>query len=495
MKILLINPPLVFNKRVGSPAVFQPLGLAYVAAVLEKEHEITIIDANVEGRGDAGKGGPAMGLSMDGIRERVRMLRPDIVGITVPFSVNAASALDTARAVKSVDKNIITILGGPHPSIRPVETLANDCVDIIVIGEGEATVKELVHAIGSSRFASLKEVKGIGFKTGDTPVLTEKRPLIRDLDSIPFPARHLLPMDKYFSAFESGAASRPAYTYGNRWASVFTSRGCPFNCNFCSIRLTMGRGFRARSSGNVILEIDELVKRHGIRHINIEDDNFTFDRDRVLDVCNHIMRRSYGITWSTPNGIRADRIDEEVVSAMAASGCRRVFIAPESGVQRVVTEIIRKKLDLGKVEDAVRLFSKHGIAVDASFVIGSIGETKNDIWKTIRFAMRLKRLGMDKAGFHIATPLYGTKLYEDALAKGYLTKEPRDDEFSTGQPLIETPEWTGADLRRFQGIANWLVNYSAKEKVSAVYKRLNHIPGYIKVMSSGVLKTDRRRVS
>lgn len=492
MKIVLINPPLVFDKRAGTPTVFQPLGLAYVAAVLEKEHEITVIDANVEGLGSAGNGLTA--LSMDGIRERVRALRPDMAGITVPFSVNAASALDTARAVKSVDKNIITVLGGPHPSIRPVETLAEDSVDIVVVGEGEATVKELVGSIGLSRFAGLKDVKGIGFKTGGIPVITEKRPLIMDLDSIPFPARHLLPMDKYYSAFESGAASRPAYTYGNRWASIFTSRGCPFDCNFCSIRLTMGRGFRARSSGNVILEIDELVRRHGVTHINIEDDNFTFDRVRVLDVCNHIMGRGYGMTWSTPNGIRADRIDEEVVSAMAASGCRRVFIAPESGVQRVVSEIIRKKLDLGKVEDAVRLFSKHGIAVDASFVIGSIGETKNDIWKTIRFAMRLKRMGMDRAGFHIATPLYGTKLYEEALARGYMRKGPRDEEFSTGQPLIETPEWTGADLRRFQGIANWLVNYNAKEKVSAVYKRLNHIPEYMRAMASGTLKIGTRRV-
>jgi len=492
MKIVLINPPLIFDKKAGAPTVFQPLGLAYVAAVLEKEHEITIIDANVEGRGGAGK---LTALSMDEISERVRALRPDIAGITVPFSVNAASALDTARAVKSVDKNIITVLGGPHPSIRSVETLSDDAVDIIVLGEGEATAKELVDSIGFSGFKGLKDVKGIGFKEGSTPVITEKRPLISDLDSIPFPARHLLPMDRYYSAFESGAAARPAYTYGNRWASIFTSRGCPFDCNFCSIRLTMGRGFRARSSANVILEIDELVSRHGVTHINIEDDNFTFDRDRVLDVCNHIMGRGYGITWSTPNGIRADRIDPEVVSAMAASGCRRVFIAPESGVQRVVSEIIRKKLDLRKVEDAVRLLSQNGIAVDASFVIGSIGETKNDIWKTIRFAMRLKRLGMDRAGFHIATPLYGTKLYDEALARGYMRKEPRDDEFSTGQPLIETPEWTGADLRRFQGIANWLVNYSAKEKVSAVYKRLNHIPGYMRVMASGALKVGTRRVS
>ncbi len=292
-------------------------------------------------------------------------------------------------------------------------------------------------------------------------------------------------------AFEYGSAARMANIFHKRWTTMITSRSCPFNCNFCSIHLSIGRRYRCRSPENVMLEIDELVNRFGIRHINIEDDNFTLNEVRVHKICDSIIARNYQISFSLTNGIRADKITEPMVARMAQAGLRYVFVAPESGSQRVVSEIIKKDLDLAKVE--------------AAFIIGFIGETKREIWETIRFASRLKKCGLAKAGFQIATPLYGTRLYEEALEKGYLAKEFNDDLLTTDNPLIETPLLKGADLIRFQRMANWLVNQGLREKIQAIFKHLDQISGNINLVLRGWLfpdgqkenlsiQTNRRRV-
>ncbi|MCX6731731.1 MAG: radical SAM protein [Candidatus Parcubacteria bacterium] len=266
----------------------------------------------------------------------------------------------------------------------------------------------------------------------------------------------------------SRKGARLIYTFNERWTSIFTSRGCPYNCNFCTINLTMGRQFRQRSPENVLAEIKQVCHDYNIKHINFEDDNLTLDKKRAERIFDLMIKNKLNITWSTPNGIRVENIDDGLVQKMKKSGCRRVFVAPESGVQRVVTEIIGKNLDLKKIEQAVIIFKKYGIIVDGSFVIGHIGETKKEIWKTILFALKLKKLGMNTAGFHIATPYYGTRLYEEAKQKGYLRKDFDENLLSTREPLIITPEWNQFQIKRMHKIANWLINYSFKEKIIAI---------------------------
>lgn len=478
MKIGLINPPQILLKAVGIPAVFPPIGLAYIAAVLEKEHEVFVIDANAAGWRNLKEvdGKLHSGLSFEEIGSQIRERKPDIVGITVPFSVNAESAYATAAVVKSVDKSILTILGGPHPSIRPLDTLSNYAVDYVVIGEGEDTIVELINKIDSGALSELDQVNGIGYKNDNKLLITPPRPLIKDLDKIPFPARHLLPMEEYFASIRARRGSRHVYNYNSRWANMITSRGCPFACNFCSVNITMGKQFRARSADNVIKEIQELVTKYDIRHIDFEDDNLTFEKKRLAQICDYIVEKQLGITWATPNGVRADILDDNLVARMKKAGCKRVFVAPESGSQRVLRDIIGKAMDLKKVEEAVALFKKHGIIVDASFVIGSIGEkgieTKAEILETIQFAKKLKRLGMDGAGFHIATPLYGTSLYETAKQKGYLRKDVESASLSSGIPLIETPEWTGAELLELQKMAYDAVCVPIWQKTFRMFKQI-----------------------
>ena len=240
MRICLINPPRIHPKNWGKPNVFQPTGIAYVAAVLEKQHKVSIIDSPTEGWKNLEQIDETkyrLGLKNKEIEDRIRRWSPDVVGITIPFSGWSKPAFEVASIVKSIDKNIITMLDGQHPSARPEVCLTNTNIDFVVIGEGEHTISELVNALKERNTQNLKKIKGIAFTKNGKTVITPPRPMIQDLDSLPFPARHLLPMDKYFAIVKEtalrGEIRKP-------WATIVTSRGCPHDCVFCTVHIVMG---------------------------------------------------------------------------------------------------------------------------------------------------------------------------------------------------------------------------------------------------------------
>ena len=457
MRVCLINPTRIQPKSWGKPSVFQPLDIAYVAAVLEKQHKVQIIDAPNEGWKnleliDGTK--YRQGIENKEIANRVKRWSPDVVGITIPFSGWWKPAFEIASIVKSIDKNIATVLSGLHPSARPADCLTHSSVDFAVIGEPEQTMSELTGVLEQGKMAELKKVRGIAFTENGKMVTTLPRPAIQDLDSLPFPARHLLPMDVYFAAVKEnplrGEISKP-------WTTMITSRGCPHNCVFCSIHVVMGRKWRGRSPENVVDELEQVVRTYHIRQIDFNDDNLTLDKKRMENICDLIVEKGLDVEWYTPNGVRADTLDETLLTKMKASGCKKLRIAPESGVQRVVDQVIKKNLDLKAVENAVVLSKKVGIKVGCFFVIGLIGETKKDIEETINYAYKLRKLGADSFVFSIATPLYGTELYEQAERGGFLRDCFSNDALSAAEPLIETPEFTADDLRELCARAN-LVN-------------------------------------
>lgn len=433
------------------------MDLVYVAAVLEKQHDVCIIDAPTEGWNKleeiAGKR-IRQGLSKEEIAARIKKWKPDLAVITVPFSGWSPAAFETAALVKEVDKKIVTALIGLHPSARPLECLAESSVDFVVIGEPEITVLELANTLEKGDTAKLREVKGIAFNENGKTVRTPARPVIEDLDSLPFPARHLLPMDAFFEAAKkrpiSGNLKKPSIR-------MLTSRGCGHNCIFCSNNIVMGRKWRARSPENVVNEIEQIVRTYGVKQVDFLDDNISLDRKRMERICDLIKERKLKIEWCTPNGVRADCLDEELLAKMKASGCKRILIAPESGVQRVVDEVIKKKQNLKKVENAVVAARKVGIEVGCFFILGFPGETKEDMKATIAFAHKLRKLGADRFYFSYATPLYGTELYDIAKQGGYLKPGLTDEALAAVEPLIETPEFTTEDLRMLCAEAN-LVN-------------------------------------
>ena len=457
MRICLVNPPRIQPKLWGNLSILQPLEIAYVAALLEKQHDVHIIDAANEGwknleQIDEKK--YRQGLKNEEIAARIKRCSPDVVGITISFSGWWKTAYEVASIVKSIDKNIITVLNGLHPSARPADCLKYPNTDFAVIGEAEYTMLELVRVLEQGTTEDLKKIKGIGYiKNGET-VITPPRPAIQDLDSLPIPARHLLPMDKYFAAIKENP---PRGEIRKPWATMITSRGCPYSCIFCSINTIMGRKWRARNPENVVDEIEQLVHTYDIKQIDFIDENMTLDKKRVETICDLIVKRGLDIDWYTPNGVRADTLDENLLTKMKASGCKKIRVAPESGVQRVVDQIIKKNLKLKAVEKAVILSKKVGIKVGCFFVIGLIGETKEDIEETINYAYKLRRLGADSFYFSYATPVYGTELYEQALRGGFLSDCFCDESLAEAKPLIETPEFTADDLQKLCARAN-LVN-------------------------------------
>jgi anaerobic magnesium-protoporphyrin IX monomethyl ester cyclase len=465
MNICLINPPRIQPKLWGKPSAFQPLDIAYVAAVLERQHKVCVIDAPTEGWRNLeeidGKR-YQIGLTNKEISDRIEQWSPELVVITVPFSGWSKTAFDAASAAKSVDKDITTVLIGLHPSARPVDCLMHPNIDFVVIGEPEQTVFELAGALEQGKVEDLKKVRGIGFIKNGKTIITPARPVIQDLDSLPFPARHLLPMEAYFAAVREnplrGEIRKP-------WTIMITSRGCPYNCVFCTVHIVMGKKWRARSPENVVDEIEQLVHAYHIKQIDFLDDNMTLDKKRMETICDLIVKRGLDIEWYTPSGVRADTLDENLLRKMKESGCKKIRVAPESGVQHVVDQIIKKNLNLEDVEKAVVLCKEVGIKVGCFFVIGLIGETKKDIEETINYAYKLRRLGADGFIFSMATPQYGTELYEQAKRGGFLRDGFSDEALSAAEPLIETPEFTADDLRELCARANLVNPTFTRDKV------------------------------
>jgi radical SAM superfamily enzyme YgiQ (UPF0313 family) len=433
------------------------MDLVYVAAVLEKKHDVCIIDAPTEGwRKLQEIGGTRIrqGLTNDEIAERIRAWKPDMAVITVPFSGWSRAAFETAAIVKQVNNSIVTVLMGLHPSVKATECLAQSNVDFVVIGEPEMTVLELADILAKGDLSKLMEVRGIAFMKDGKTVTTTPRSAIENLDQLPYPARHLLPMKEFFEAANkrpiSGNLKKPSIR-------MLTSRGCGHACIFCSNYIVMGRKWRGRSAENVVGEIEQIVRDFGVRQIDFLDDNVSFDRDRMMHICDLLIEKKLNVEWCTPNGVRADCLDEELLKKMKKAGCKRILVAPESGVQRVVNEVINKRQDLKKVEEAVSAAHKAGIEVGCFFIIGMPGETKEDMKATIAFAHKLRQLGADRFYFSYATPLYGTELYERARRNGFLKSGLTDEDLAAVEPLIETPEFTADDLRLLCAEAN-LVN-------------------------------------
>jgi anaerobic magnesium-protoporphyrin IX monomethyl ester cyclase len=465
MRVCLINPPRIHPKGWGTPTVYQPIGIAYVAAVLEDQHKVSIIDAPTEGWRNLvsiDETNCRVGLNNEDIADRIKRWSPDIVGINVPFSGWSKAAFDVASVVKSVDKDILTVLDGLHPSARPLECLSNPNIDFVVRGETEYAMLELVGALEQGKTDELDKIKGIGFTKKGKQVLTVPRPEIQELDSLPFPARHLLPMDIYFEAVKENPIRG---TIRKRYAIMITSRGCPHECIFCSNHIVMGRKWRGRSPENVVNEIEQLVNTYSIKQIDFFDDNMTLIKKRAIKICDLIMERKIDIEWYVPTGVRVDTLDEELLRKMKSSGCKGIRFAPESGVQRVVTEVIKKNLDLKDVEKAVVLAKKVGIKTGIFFILGLIGETKEDMEETIKYAYKLRKLGAANFHFSIATPLYGTELYEQAKLGGFLKENFSDEALARAEPLIETSDFTTDEVREICIRANVVNQTITRDKI------------------------------
>lgn len=392
MRLLLINPPRssIDDIENAIDTIAPPIGLAYLAAVLERAgYDVKIIDA------------PAISMNFKSLRYELSRLKPDVVGITAttPYIFDA---IETAKIAKMEIPDCVTILGGPHPTLMPVETLSNPYVDIVCIGEGEKTIVELANALEMYGMDKLSDIKGIAYKHDGKPIINEPRPLIEDLDSLPFPARHLLPMNMYKA-------------FGKRIpiGSILTSRGCPFKCIFCASSKIWGKKFRARSPRNVVDEIEEFISKYRSKYIEFIDDIFTLSKKRTIEICKEIKSRGLDIFWGCSS--RVDTVTKEILAIMKSAGCFIIYFGVESGVQRILDKLA-KGIKLEQIKKAFRWAKEVGIQTLASVMIGAPGESLEDIQRTLKF---VKKLDPDFVQFSILTPYPGTEIYEELKKQGY----------------------------------------------------------------------------
>ena len=406
MKILLIQPPLKLF-RFEIPSVVPPLGLAYIAAVLEQEHDVAILDAVVEGRQHSCGDMVHLGLTFDEIYREIKKQSPDIVGIGCLFSSQYEAAMRIAEIAKK--HNTKVIIGGSHPSSQPEETMQDKNIDFIVLGEGEETSKQLINAIKNGK--SLEKIDGIAYRKHGKIKVNPRKTWIKNLDSLPLPARHLLNMKKYFASKTSHGPElmRTPYT------SMITSRGCPFSCIFCDH--PFGKTVRMHSPEYSVKEIEILVNKYGAREIQFHDENLMYDKERLRKICDKIIEKKIDITWSCY--ARADRADYELFKKMNEAGCWMVSFGIESGNQEVLN-FIKKGTTLEIVRKAVAAARKAGLQVRGSYMVGHPIDTKETIKETIKFVKSLK---LDHASCAITVPYPGSELYEIADKYGAFRKK------------------------------------------------------------------------
>jgi len=385
MKIVLVYPSfgIVENQPnikavADNYGVFPPLNLSYVAAILKSSgHKVRLIDAN------------ALRLSKEEILERVKEFKPDIIAFTITTYM-FYSVLKWAGYLK---KNIKakTLMGGAHMALYPEETMSHKEIDYGIIGEAEETLPELINSLETNK--PLKNVKGICYQDGNKVIITKPRKLVKNLDNIPFPLRDQLPNNKYCS-FVSNKKN---------FATMITARGCPFKCIYCEQGNTH---YRMRSAENVVDEIEECYNKYKVREIDFFDPEFTINKKHVMSICKEIRRRGINITWSCRS--RVDTIDDEMLKEMSKAGCYRIYYGIESGVPSIL-KTLKKGINLEVIRKNIALTKKNNIMTFGYFMIGSPGETKKTIKRTVKFA---KELNLDYAQFSKVSTLPGTELYE-----------------------------------------------------------------------------------
>ena len=448
--VVLINPPWYFShprERILS----QNLGLGYLAAVLVRDgHAVSVIDALAQGidcaQKIAGRYGEYYQIGVP-LRRIVEQIPPqtELVGITAPFTNNGPIVRNLAREIKKSFPRVPIVLGGVYPSLTPQAARCSE-IDYYVIGEGELALRDLVNGRDPC------QITGVYSSDPALPPRASAE-VFQVLDEIPFPAREMFPMQVYLGQYSPRRRR-------SRTASLITSRGCPFRCRFCSIHAVTGFGWRARSAVNVLAEISLLIEKYNIEHIEIEDDNFTLEKQRTMAIVDGITRLNARggntVSWSLPNGVRVDTLDEALLRQIKNSNCVDLALAVESGDPHVLAKM-NKQLDLQKVLDVAKICSRLGIPTSAFFMVGYPSETEGGFRKSMAFVKQLQGAGVGRFYATVSRAYPGTELFEECKAAGFLEEiTDRENIFLanliTRENSIETPDFTQQDVLRRMSI-------------------------------------------
>lgn len=431
--------------------------VALLSPILKKKGiTVEVIEANIDN------------LNQEQIKNKIREFNPDIVGIPSMSLEYWRAAHLSAQLVKEVDSNIITVMGGAHPTTLPYKVMEDKNVDYIILSEGEERLIKFIDIL-ESKNPDFSSMDGVGYREGDKIIVRKAASYIQNLDDYPLPDYSLFNWKRAMNFKQKSVVG-----LGTRRAPVglvHTARGCRFNCCFCTGLITMGRGVRLRNPDNVLKEIDMLVRDFNIKELIFTDDEMYADRQRCVRIFEGLKSRKYDLIWKNTN-LASWLMDRELIRLMKESGCYQITISPESGSERVLKEIIHKpgtKVHSKQVADWCREFD---IELEADFVIGFPGETWEEIRQTTNFA---DELNADAVKFAIATPFPGTELFEVAVRKGCLPADfnfYRDDTLGFAHGMIETEEFTVKELEMLRCFEWDRINFKTQAKKEK-YAKMN----------------------
>lgn len=414
-KILFIVPPTksMFGGE-GNIPDHPHVGIAYLTAILKKnKYEVAIFDQGLE-------------RNIDKLYEKIAEFKPDILGISI-FSYCYDQAYQIIINVKAKFPQIPLVIGGPHIAATKATVLKETKADFALIGEGELSFGEFLKQISRDK-PDFAKIPGLIYRNKGAIKENPQGPLVNKLDELPFPDYDAFGLERY-PCFES------------KTLPILTSRGCPYGCNYCSVRLSMGRGFRPRSPQNVIREIEYWYKR-GFKNFDINDDCFTLDLERAKKICDGIIKKKMSLHFQLYNGIRVDRVDVPLLKKLKKAGCTFIAYGCEAGNEKVL-EIIKKGITLDKVTKAIAMTNQVGIKNAVNFIIGHPMETYEDAMDSIKFAKTLKS---NFVNFYNLVPYPGTEAYEWAIknAKFIYPKESflKNISYRDNVPIFETEDFT-----------------------------------------------------
>jgi anaerobic magnesium-protoporphyrin IX monomethyl ester cyclase len=428
MNVLLVDPP--FSTFMGFHRFYYPLGLGYIAAVLNMNgHSTKIYDAEQSPKSrsftwleasrnyhlylDALKNDQCP--EWNDFRNVLHLHRPRVVGISV-LSVKVPAALRLASLCKEFDKNIIVVVGGDHATIAPNELLKNENIDFAVRGEGEYTMLELVEYLNKGK-GNFEPIDGLSYRHNGVIIHNKSRSLIKDLDILPFPAvGSLLNLEQY----------RPLDL-----GIMMTNRGCPYSCTYCGVANTWSRKIRMRSIGNVISEMELLINNYGVTYFSFRDASFTFDRKRILDFCNRLIENNLNIQWECLT--RLDLLDDDLVSKMKSSGCSTIRVGIESGNEGLLKRM-KRKITIEQIKQASGMLHKHDMHWAAYFMFGVPGETPGTIEDSLRLISEIDPPFVSLARYSI---ILGTEMYEEVKRLG-LVSDDIDWSLEGNQSLLKS---------------------------------------------------------
>lgn len=482
MKLLLIRPCFAVEKFYFPRFITESLAIEYLTSFLERYHPVKTIDAMAEDWNhywelEEYHETIFQGLRPEKLLQKIINCNPEIIGLTWLFSTQNDSIKLTTKTIRKFSKIVPIVVGGPQPSAGPVQTLQeNPDIDIVVYGEGEITMKEIL----DNQAKNLEKINGIAFRQNGKIIVNPPRKLIENLDDLPLPNRKVVPYKNYSKLYFYEAlflhfkkmgiedkknrlittkiTSLPFLNnlyyrlYNGRHghlnlprADITTSRGCSNYCTFCAIHNIWGHRWRMRSAQNVLEEIDYLVRKLGIKHVNFQDDNFNVSKKRTVEICKGIIKNKYNITILAASGAFVPTLDEEVLTWLKRAGLNQLRMSIESGNQNVLYNIIKKNIDLTTVKNVVNICKKLKITTEGAFIFGIPGETIETMNDSLEFA---KNTGFDRIIKFIFQPFPNTELYDLCVKNGYLTKDydPRKVYITGNKCFVKTENFEPKDV-------------------------------------------------